>query len=223
MSFNESLLNRFPKLQTIQVYALGSKRWKTIECPDPYMFPSRQFNKMLPGLLFNGALHWSPGMTTNQGTNSEVIVCFDINSEKLMDVPLPEEPRLHLRSRNSYKQVGLLGDCLCVVFLYSFQADIWVMKDYGVSESWTKVLTISQLTMFTDPFLKPLWAFENGDVLVHSCEELSLCSQNNGIIKVLLHGNHPESYVESLVSLKSDTYVKRSTTNGIRRNPSDRD
>ncbi|XP_026379944.1 F-box protein CPR1-like [Papaver somniferum] len=202
---------------------LGSNCWKTMQSAEPYIFSGRG---SLHGVLINGVLHWSGATATTVGTSTKLIVCFDINSEILMDIPFPEETILPLQNCITRREVGMFGNCLCVVFsIIEIRTDIWVMQDYGVRESWTKVFTTTQQTITRDPFFKPIWSFENGDILVHSCKKLTLCNDNNGNTtrKVLFDGinmgSYPESYVESLVSFKSRTYVKQKPTNHNKKKP----
>lgn len=143
-------------INTIQVYTLGSKCWKTIQSTEGCMF-SGPLNKSIHGVLINGALHWSGATTTTQGSFSEAIVCFDINSERPGGVPLPKEIIKPLQHSDAYREVGMLGVCLCIMFsLEGIRTDVWVMQDYGVRESWAKVFTTAQLRMTRNQSFKPI-------------------------------------------------------------------
>ncbi|XP_026377736.1 F-box/kelch-repeat protein At3g23880-like [Papaver somniferum] len=129
----------------IEVYTLGSKCWRTLQSTDPYIFlGSRSWKAMESrepyifsghlhespnGVLINGVLHWSGAMVTTEGTSTKLIVCFDINQDRIMDVPFPEETMQPLESLKVYREVGIFRDCLRVVFsIIGTRTDIWVMQ-----------------------------------------------------------------------------------------------
>ncbi|GER49774.1 F-box protein [Striga asiatica] len=62
-----------------------------------------------------------------------VIMAFDLAKEEHYDVPMPEF--------SGMVTVEVLGGCLAaVVFGKMNTIEIWVMKEYGVMESWVKLL-----------------------------------------------------------------------------------
>ncbi|XP_026441666.1 F-box/kelch-repeat protein At3g06240-like [Papaver somniferum] len=215
--------NEHPGCLKIQVYTLGTKSWRTIQCTDHYTFPG-QLHERLPGVLVNGALHWKGGSTTSttKVIFPKVIISFDINSERLRDFPFPGETLPPSSDWKMYKEVGMLEGFLWVVCsVINSRTDVWVMLDYGVTNSWTTIFSTTRLSMTRYQFFKPIWSFRNGDILVYTRDsnQLNLCEQDNGKTrKVLLHGvnmsRYPESCVESLVSLDTGTYVEKRTTNG---------
>lgn len=79
---------------------------------------------------------------------SPLIVAFDPVTEVYHEVPLPGS-----NYGDFAMGVGVLGGSLCVVFNYSvygrpdwLNADyvlIWVMKEYGIKQSWTKLCTVA--------------------------------------------------------------------------------
>ncbi|XP_074274107.1 F-box protein CPR1-like [Silene latifolia] len=80
------------------------------------------------------------------------IGCFDILAEKwTTDVPMPE-----INGNRSIKLVVLDG-LLCVTTLYG----IWVMKEYGVKDSWFKLMNIAYDEIWDWPNITPI-AFRKG-------------------------------------------------------------
>ncbi|OVA01230.1 F-box domain [Macleaya cordata] len=152
----------------VMVYSLGSNTWKRIQ--DIRYNPC--YGEQL-GVLVNGALHWiaSFWMCSKGSIALEVVlVSFDIGNETFKEVPFPEQ----LNDKKFHKTVGELGGCLCLlshVYEVVF-VDVWVMKDYGVKESWTKLFTIVQSSV-TRPSacLRLLQTFENGDILLKRCSK----------------------------------------------------
>ncbi|CDP18829.1 unnamed protein product [Coffea canephora] len=90
------------------------------------------------------------------------IVGFDLANDIFKQIELPEE----LITKCTWK-IGTLRGCLSL-FVYSGgnQVDVWLMKEYGVRESWSKVVVAP---FFQDPhgtvFSKPLILSENGRLL----------------------------------------------------------
>lgn len=87
---------------------------------------------------------------------SPLIVAFDPVTEEYREVPMPGS-----NYGDFAMGVGVLGGSLCVVFNYSVYGRpdwlnpdyvvIWVMKEYGIKQSWTKLCTVA--CMFVAMFL----------------------------------------------------------------------
>ncbi|GJY60688.1 F-box associated domain containing protein [Tanacetum coccineum] len=73
----------------------------------------------------------------------------NISKEAYDEVLLPEygEGNMHL-------ELGALGQCLCVLCNYfKSHADLWVLKVYGVKDSWTKLASIPLLLRFAGNYV----------------------------------------------------------------------
>ncbi|KAL8538570.1 hypothetical protein ACS0TY_000549 [Phlomoides rotata] len=87
------------------------------------------------GTFASGNLHWVTG-------NRE-IVSFDLKSEVDGMVEQPSYPKGDI-----FPTLGVIDGCLSVISVLCFKDyqhayfDVWVMKEYGVKESWVKVITI---------------------------------------------------------------------------------
>lgn len=70
-----------------------------------------------------------------------LIVAFNLTHEIFNEVPLPE-----IHCDKFEINVSLLGECLCMTVSYQTKkvntADIWVMKEYGLRDSWCKLFTL---------------------------------------------------------------------------------
>ncbi|XP_026377778.1 F-box protein CPR1-like [Papaver somniferum] len=191
-------------------YTLKSGSWRkvveTIPCAD-FENPA--------GLLLNGVLHWQ--LATVTGKISKSIVAFDISNEKFTNLPFPQE--IILRPAHSSCHLGVLGASLCIICgVPNVQVDVWVMQNYGVKESWTKLFTTTQEKSIAYPkSLKLYWYFITGDILIQAAGRFGLYDQKNDRIRFLnINGlDHAptylsgETYVESLVSLNSGTYTRK--------------
>ncbi|XP_026424058.1 F-box protein CPR1-like isoform X2 [Papaver somniferum] len=209
---------------SIEVYTMRSNSWSRIQCTVKYSF---YVGKRSRGVFLNGGLHWL-GRIGTRNTSSEAIFCFDLSNEIMVVIPLPENiiPPVGFLGQ-VYKNLGVWGDSICVAFFYDrFRLDVWVMQEYGVRKSWIKLFTTTRLPGSKRmPFWKPLLCFDNGKILVdYGLEQLVLLDTTSEALKPVVvrditMGDNRESYVETIASLGSSTYLERRITNGTVRNP----
>ncbi|PNX81660.1 F-box protein, partial [Trifolium pratense] len=67
----------------------------------------------------------------------------------------------------AYPHLSVFRDCLCLIY----GEDVWVMKEYGNKESWTKLFTISNMLDSLTPSyssIKAKYVFEDHQVLTES-------------------------------------------------------
>ncbi|PRQ33581.1 putative F-box domain, galactose oxidase/kelch, beta-propeller, F-box associated interaction [Rosa chinensis] len=125
--------------------------WKRIESP--------LFSKMAyKGALVNEALHWL-------SYRDVVIIAFDLAKEELRTMPLPEHNNVE-----NFGYLGAFGSCLCVydeAYIKSGSVDLWVMRDYGVADSWTKMFRLKVSDRPEDiNYLKPILVTETSTFLL---------------------------------------------------------
>ncbi|TQD71260.1 hypothetical protein C1H46_043204 [Malus baccata] len=82
---------------------------------------------------------------------------------------------------------------------------IWVMNEYGVYDSWTKLVQIpSDLSLYNDPYIVPISILENGEVLISDSSGLVLYNPKEKTVRTVLQLEHRAdcalTYVETLVS-----------------------
>ncbi|KAL5560424.1 hypothetical protein UlMin_036635 [Ulmus minor] len=139
------------------VYSLRNDYWKTIEVGDmfsstlgPHRVMFAHLGKQCP-VVVNGFLHWlfyyldtsSSGSTTPY----TAMVTFNLREEGFALEILPENLKLKAHA------FGNLFGCLSLLSCGFDQiAEIWVMKEYGISESWTKQFSINLAGYYT-----PIW------------------------------------------------------------------
>ncbi|XP_026416032.1 F-box/kelch-repeat protein At3g06240-like [Papaver somniferum] len=173
------------------------------------------YSDVTGGVLLNGVLHWlgeAVHWSGDTATREKTIISFDINTEKFIGLPLPEETMTY---PEEIFDVQVLGDSLCLTSgVRDVRVDVWVMQNYGVRESWTKQFTISQKRMTEEPrLLKFYGSIKDSEILIQVGEHLGLYDQKNDSVRILningiTDGNFfSESYVESLVSVSSGTYM----------------
>ncbi|KAL7593772.1 hypothetical protein Lser_V15G33449 [Lactuca serriola] len=89
-----------------------------------------------------GYLHWH-AFILDQEEELETIVAFDLGSETFREIRFPDSV---LDSKRSNALGGLEGK-LCVMSWYEEDdvCEVWVMDEYGVTESWAKHYVMSHL------------------------------------------------------------------------------
>ncbi|KAL2928690.1 F-box protein CPR1 [Bienertia sinuspersici] len=146
----------------IQAYSLKSKCWGKIK-QLPYIICHP-----CSGVLANGALHWVARQNPELYSSSNLLLALDFGSEKCRVVTQPS-----YIDTDFHMSLGSLKGCLSLLCHYPRQSvDIWVMTEYG-TESWTKLLTISQPKIIKNfKYLKPLGYSNNGaEVLLEQDNE----------------------------------------------------
>ena len=107
------------------------------------------------------------------------IISFDIEKETYRQVLLPQHGYA-VYSPGLY----VLSNCICVCtsFLKS-RWQLWMMKEYGVAESWTKLMSIPHENLLISNIwswhcVEPLFISENGIVLLLNTSSFQLIMYN---------------------------------------------
>jgi F-box interacting protein len=131
----------------IEVYTLSSDSWRRIgiSSKTDIMFYN---NLQLPTPLVNGALHWKAIVEKGEGRrrrSEKIIMSFDVNRERFKKVAVP-----HGSMDANFDQTCLAlfrGKLAFITFEHSqrrgcYRYSIWVMRKYGVFESWHKLIVV---------------------------------------------------------------------------------
>ncbi|XVF74682.1 hypothetical protein PTKIN_Ptkin13bG0131300 [Pterospermum kingtungense] len=199
----------------VVVYSLKANSWRRIkDCP--YDIPIN-YND---GAYLNNSLHWVGGEIG--AYYGSCIFALDLGTEEFHEVP---EGDTSFREKKcggydcgvcGYMNAGVLGGYLCVSRDYSScpveeHIDLWVMKEYGVKESWTELLYLSRYKCerFTNIFHTRAVAYSrNGDkiLLDDGCYQPAWFKLEDETGETLCIPGAPKHfstmiYVESLVSV----------------------
>ncbi|KAL4619413.1 hypothetical protein ACB092_06G077700 [Castanea dentata] len=186
----------------VAVFSLKTSAWKLVE-GFHYKKPTELWEGPLPcGTHLNGALHWVFKLC---GGNECVITAFDLETDTFRDMPVPA-------ISVSGFSTGFLKGCLCLMDrdFGLRRRDIWVMKEYGVGKSWTKILVVDPCYV-----VKPLCLWKNSKILMaidRNENELVLCNPKDGTCKNfevvgISFRFYADTYVESLVSPRFSAIV----------------
>ncbi|KAK9949274.1 hypothetical protein M0R45_004807 [Rubus argutus] len=123
----------------VEIYSSKANSWKRIESQP--LFSSDKGFAGPEGTFSNEALHWL------FASEKPTIIAFDLVKEKFRERPLPllkEDGE----TNNFLHDMGVVsGGCLCVASYDEHDSDgeiiqLWVMMDYDVCESWTKLVKL---------------------------------------------------------------------------------
>ena len=190
---------------TVEVYTLSTGEWRTVT---PVLSPICILHECETPAFVNGALHWI-GFRRNEYDDYQLryfVLVFNLGDEVFHEISLPELPEynpnqdsseLSVVNRNS---IALFHENCFRGFL-----DIWVMREYGVASSWTKVFTFTEHNPEVD--LPLALGFRRNSELVLEMQSLQLVSLDLGNQNMKDLGINTYSYtfvgsyVESLVLL----------------------
>ncbi|XVE58619.1 hypothetical protein DITRI_Ditri04bG0184000 [Diplodiscus trichospermus] len=115
----------------VRVYSLKTNFWRRIQ-DFPFGVPCDEAGKYV-----DGSLNWAVFRRQEMGF-SWIIVSLDLAQETYKEVLQPS-----YGDGAGERTLGILDGCLCVLCCYGrMYADVWVMREFGKRESWTKVVTV---------------------------------------------------------------------------------
>ncbi|KAJ9536574.1 hypothetical protein OSB04_un000223 [Centaurea solstitialis] len=114
-----------------EVYTLGTGQWRSLP-PVPVTYLINTFGQFCGPFLNN---HWHWFVNDNVDAHVNKICTFDLDKETFQSFPSPPVKE----NRYTYRQsLAILKGCLCILDTYNSELTIWVMKNYGINNSWCK-------------------------------------------------------------------------------------
>ncbi|KAI9085293.1 hypothetical protein K1719_032816 [Acacia pycnantha] len=201
----------------VEVYSVASHSWRSISVTVPQFFLNGRAR--LPSVFLNGVLHWlvwryaASSEEGGVGINYKFILSFDVIQETFRELTLPQQ-----QSNENALLSRLLpvegGHSLALVTVVTKRSGcmfcIWVMKDYGITNSWTEIFRLDRGLyggIFTVLALtitgKLVLRLDGGAiVLVDPTKE---SEEPRGIAKLAVY--FVSSFVESLFFLNKEPHV----------------
>ncbi|KAF9605994.1 hypothetical protein IFM89_021320 [Coptis chinensis] len=147
----------------VGVYSVKRNSWRRIQ-DFPYGIPFRW-----EGAFTNGAVHWVAQRSRKNGLSlNSAIIAYDVGGESFRELAYPD----NTFDSSCRLRVAILDGNLCLVSSGEASFELWVMKEYGARESWTKLFIIGRLSIGiefrTSTFLLPLCFLNKGATLVLS-------------------------------------------------------
>lgn len=144
------------------IYSLKTNSWKEI-CNDLSLGRRKSVWQKTCCVLVNNALHLLIGGGVVK------IVAFDLVKEVFYLVPV-----LECFKSNFYMELSVLDGCLTLSTRYENGSYVWVMKEYLVKESWTKLLQFDSGHRLRDySGIMPLTYSRDGNKLLLNCKRIS--------------------------------------------------
>ncbi|KAL8555133.1 hypothetical protein ACS0TY_003071 [Phlomoides rotata] len=143
----------------VNVYSRKSNSWKVLT-----NWPGGDVSSF-PGQFLNGSIHWSVKAYDIYPGSEWFIVAQDLASDvfvKLSDLPNSDDDVVEV-------EVQILDGCLALCFGYKTYMKVWVMKQYGVGESWINVVRIPYFRNIRGRWDQPwpLLFLEDGKILIN--------------------------------------------------------
>jgi F-box interacting protein len=147
------------------VYTLGNGSWKTVGTAPDILESCLFYHWGYMKAFVNGAFHW---LLVDMDDDLDQIITFDFETEQFGSIALPE-----IVEFEGYQilNLGVLGDSIYFCGHDKIESaeskEIWVMRQYGVVESWTKMFVIENEVGVQNPFIfRAIAVFDDGDVLL---------------------------------------------------------
>ncbi|XP_071705117.1 F-box/kelch-repeat protein At3g06240-like [Rutidosis leptorrhynchoides] len=181
----------------VYVYSLRTKNWTRLSDATSSDYSILIKDSLTSAVFVNGILHWFGKKLSD---NLPVIVALSLTNEKFSEVSIPIFPndvdiKYHCQLVDVGGKLGIFSNA---------KGTIWLMNEYGVKESWTKILLhgFDRHSMSFQPMIsydkgKFLVADHLNRLLIYDIKERRL-SETGEISFDELIG----SYIESLVSPK---------------------
>ncbi|CAI9784365.1 unnamed protein product [Fraxinus pennsylvanica] len=145
------------RLPQIELYRLSMGVWEDIShLALKYIIHNRSRQ-----IYINGVTHW----IARYLDGNDLILSFDMRDEVFGEMILPA--RLAKDDSQKCKELVIFRESLALVMCDESRVEycVWVMKEYGDVESWTKPFNVN-LQDFGRGFMKPLWVRKDGEVLM---------------------------------------------------------
>ncbi|CAL5336673.1 unnamed protein product [Camellia sinensis] len=187
--YEKEHINRFKVPPKVELYTQGIGSWREIDsaAAPPYYIVEFMWSQA----FVNGAVHWVAYDPSVVGGFCNLIVSFDMVSEAFSEMMLPE-----------------MGRSSCCT---------WVMKEYGVAESSTKLFSINLPGVLN----KTLGFRQNGDVLPSTTNNWLISydpgtkTMSNTKIKGSSYSFNVDTFMETLILVKEHTNVLEGQLNHL--------
>ncbi|KAI5437030.1 hypothetical protein KIW84_023229 [Lathyrus oleraceus] len=180
----------------VKVHTLGTTSWRIIQD-----FPPNTLILNESGKFLRGAINWLA--YRQRHSSCWVIMSLDLEKEFHREIPQPDYGGINVLSLN----IGVLRDCLCIFSNADTFSDVWLMKEYGNKDSWTKLFRLPHTrNLGSWPLVYALYVSNDDQVLFDiEREELVVYNFRDGTFKdpgiqIIDKWMESEVYHESLIS-----------------------
>ena len=169
---NQNRHNLQENRPVVEVYSVSTGEWRMVTDPLP---PFCTLRRRVPNAFVNGALHWIAMKWDKDHKEHCFILVFDLGDEVFREIMLPKV-QLYDRSHSVHvygnsiaffaygNSIAFFGYGNSFAYLQGRGTDIWLMKEYGVTSSWTMVFTVANGEEQRP--VRPLGFRRNGEVIL---------------------------------------------------------
>jgi F-box interacting protein len=147
-----------------KVYTFGEDSWKTIQ-NFPYR-PTRQLGKFVSGTINWVVNKRGASSSSSSSSNQMMILSFNLEKETYAELLLPQNDVPY----GSKTILYVISDCICVCYDAirgkNNNWSVWMMKEYGVAESWTKLKIMPRNYISQPTIVDPMFVSERGTILL---------------------------------------------------------
>ncbi|XP_074343917.1 F-box/kelch-repeat protein At3g06240-like [Apium graveolens] len=194
------------------VYMLKTNQWNKVGfSPYVHLCPYDHVNVPLvtygaAGIFVEGCLHWLAKKYNDN--NSCLIASFNLAKKEFSEVPPPKGVFDYMRRR---PRLGVLKGCLCLITGVYNRNELWVMKEYGVVESWVKMsvfLTEDSSIVSLDLQEDSLVMLEGGQFILLVSDAKEVILQDMKVIGLPHDFRVGMTYIDTLFSPNKIDYKK---------------
>ncbi|XP_047324102.1 F-box/kelch-repeat protein At3g23880-like [Impatiens glandulifera] len=188
----------FERQSDSKIFGLKSDSWRKIE----------DFPKDVPvidarGVFVSGSLHWIAARNgeMEEDWRSTSILSFDMSKETYSEIL---QPPYAYGEETFIPVLGVLSGCLFLLLDFEeIKGDVWVMKEYGNVESWSKLFSIPYQDdpIYFNP-CSPIYIFKKNELFLLLGFFMLLYNINNNTV------THPNFRTNLRTNLGIDTYVE---------------
>ncbi|KAG8364002.1 hypothetical protein BUALT_Bualt19G0081000 [Buddleja alternifolia] len=145
------------------IHEVGSTSFRRVQSPDL----DNVIRWDCSYAFINGIGYW---LCQDNDYQSDFIVSFDFESEKLGTINAPPSFDEHRLTSRDFMGIGVVGDCLCLIDNTGDHLDIWMMMTTNKgTRDWVKKFTCQERPPeFCRAKLRPLQVMGSGDILMVS-------------------------------------------------------
>ncbi|XP_059660184.1 F-box/kelch-repeat protein At3g06240-like [Cornus florida] len=147
---------QFVRKSEIDIFSLSTGTWRNIS---HVALPHITIDEKAPQAYLNGAAHWiASSLRGHRGLigHGSLIVSFHMGHEEFGEIMLSNRIMVHsnylMMPNYPYFRVDKFQESLAVILFSGCSEDntcrVWVMKEYGVTESWTQQFNIDMTQTF---------------------------------------------------------------------------
>ncbi|CAL8077105.1 unnamed protein product [Prunus armeniaca] len=157
------IVDCYTESRQVHICSLKSNTWKRIQ-----NMPCNNFDFHSDYIVFfNGALNWLMHPVLDE--TPHIIQTLTLASEEYCQFSTPVDLDDVYNMHTPTLSLEVLGGCLCLCVDRSGAAhDVWVMKEYGMTESWTLLFSIEPeaVPWVNVQSFKPLVLSKNGEMVL---------------------------------------------------------